>query len=425
MPESKKHRTEDKYLECLHLRISLLENLFNNASHQAPHDPQGGTETLGIGERVTGIEKRNYINHNFRSNLRDSSGHFCCPAEGCGRSYKTAADLHVHIRRQPGNGHDILKRIIDRTYCIRCELQCYKPRELKHHEKSSHGDIYDSRIELFLGCLTQDAPQEAPVAEVDDGPADDLSILSDQAPQRRMSDAEPSTDPQAFTNNQGSRASDSAPFVERGAITTSTPSHESSFAPALTPRANKDYQHYASPNNATTQDPIFPFELAPVTQLNAGFVIDEIEDTLNNGQVSNASLQNLDFPFDLAPYPGHDIGIDDNGIDDTQTNNSFAKHPDLAPPMVPFQQQHISFAESDTVLEDLGDGQTSNAYRNLSFPFDMTPSQQQNISMIGGQSNGVLTETHTLPTDTSDSRQLEGSHTAGVWTFNQMNGAVS
>ena len=175
-------------MEYLHLRISLLEDLFNNASYQAGHDSQRTPETLGIGERVAGLEKINCINHCFRTTLRNSLGNFCCPAEECDRSYKTAADLHVHIRGKPGNRHNILKRIIDRTYCIPYDLQCNRPRDLQRHEKASHGEAYDSRIELFLGCLTQDAPQErlvdqTRISAANNGPTHDLNALSNQASQ--------------------------------------------------------------------------------------------------------------------------------------------------------------------------------------------------------------------------------------------------
>lgn len=68
-----------------------------------------------------------------------------------------------------------MKRIINRIYYIRYELQYYKLKELKYYEKSNYGDIYNSRIELFLGYLTQNIPQEALIVEVNNEPAYDYS----------------------------------------------------------------------------------------------------------------------------------------------------------------------------------------------------------------------------------------------------------
>ncbi|KAL9026199.1 MAG: hypothetical protein Q9196_005101 [Gyalolechia fulgens] len=260
-PDTKRVPAAGKYLECLHLRISLLEDLFNNASPQAGHDSQRTPETLGIGERVAGLEKINCINHYFRTTLRDSLGNFCCPAEECDRSYKTAADLHVHTRGKPGNGYNILKRIINRTYCIRWELQCWelqcnRPRDLQRHEKASHGEAYDLRIVIFLGCLTQDTPQEplvdqTRISAANSGPTQNLNTLSNQASQPKTSFIESCNvlanciGSQSFINNYGSQASDA------------------SFTPALTLRANEDNQSYISLNNATPESD-FPFEMAPI-----------------------------------------------------------------------------------------------------------------------------------------------------------------
>ena len=164
----------------------------NTASYQSGRNPQRTSETLGIGERITSLEKTNYINYTFRTTLKDPSGSFRCPVEKCNRAYRTAADLHVHIREKPGNGHDILKRIIDRTYCIPCGLHHSRPRDFQRHEKINHGEAYDSRVELFLGYLTQNAP---PKPQVDlnqinvasDAPAQDLEFCSSQVSQPERS----------------------------------------------------------------------------------------------------------------------------------------------------------------------------------------------------------------------------------------------
>jgi len=378
-------------LECLHLRISLLEDLFNNASYQAGHDPQRTQETLRIGERIAGLEKINYINYNFRTTLRDSLGNFCCPAEECDRSYKTAADLHVHIRRKPGSGHNILKRIIDRTYCIRCELQCNRPRDLQRHEKASHGEAYNSRIELFLGCLTQDVPHEplvdqTRISAANNGPAQDLDALSNQASQPKTSCSEPcnvlanSTGSQPFTNNHGSQASDT------------------SLTSVLTLRANEDTQSNFSSNNATTPDSIFPFEMAPIQQLNTNTIT---RDTLNSSQASNPSIQDLSFPFDLAPCSQKNIGIGDDYIQDSQAN-SFAHHPDFPSSTVSLRQKNVDFAGDNNMVDDFGGHQSF-------FPFDITPSQQQNIDFISGQSSVALGKTHIFRTDTDEMTRLRGS----------------
>ena len=380
-PDTKRVQAEGKYLEYLHLRISLLEDLFNNASYQAGHDSQRTPETLGIGERVAGLEKINFINHCFRTTLRNSLGNFCCPAEECDRSYKTAADLHVHIRGKPGNRHNILKRIIDRTYCIPCDLQCNRPRDLQRHEKASHGEAYDSRIELFLRCLTQDTPQEplvdqTRISAANNGPTHDLNALSNQASQPKTSFIEScnvlanSTGSQPFTNNYGSQASDA------------------SFASALTLRANEDDQSYTSLNNATP-DSNFPFEMAPIQQLNTDTVM---RDTLNSIQAGNPSIRDLSFPFDLAPCPQQKIGISDDHIQDNQANNSFAHHPDFPSPTVSLRQKNVGFTGDNNMVDDFGDHQSF-------FPFDITPSQQQNINSISGQSSVALDKTHIFRTE--------------------------
>jgi hypothetical protein len=376
-PDTKRGRAEGKFLECLHLRISLLEDLFNNASYQAGRDPQRTPETLGIGERVAGLEKINYINHDFRTNLRDSLGNFYCPAEECDRSYKTAADLHVHIRGKPGNGHNILKRIIDRTYCIPCELQCSRPRDLQHHEKASHGEAYDSRIELFLGFLTQDAPQESLVHQTrigarDNGPAQDLNALSDQAFQPKRSYTESSnvlansTGFQPFNNNHQNQTSDI------------------SFTSALTLRENEDIQSYFSSNNGTTPDSNFPFQLAPIQQLNTSIVM---RDTLDSIQASNPSTRDLSFPFDLAPCSQQNIGIGDAHIQDSQMNNSFAHHPNFPSPTGFLRQKNVGFERDSNIVDGFG------GHQNF-FPFNITPSQQQNIDFISGQSSVALDKVH-------------------------------
>jgi len=328
-PETKRNRAEYKYLESLHLRISVLEDLCNTASYRAGQNPQRTPETLGIGERIVGLEKTNYINHTFRTSLRDSLGNFCCPTEECDRIYKTAPDLHVHIRGKPGNGHNILKRIIDRTYCIHCDLHCNRPRDLKHHEKISHGEAYDSRIELFLGCLTQD-PSQKPLVDqtriyaASNAPAQDLDTLSSQVSQPRTSSTEPSNvlanspGSQPFTNGKGSQAG--------GTCIAST---------------NQDNQSHFSSNNAVTPEPIFPFEMLPLQGLSTGL--------------------SMDFPFDL--------GVGSSDVEDSRAINSSAQHPDFASPTIPLQHENVGFAEDNTTVVEFG------GHHENSFPFDIFPAQ--------------------------------------------------
>lgn len=357
-PDTKRNRAEDKYLEYLHLRICQLEDLFNNTNYHASHDPQPTPETLGIGERVASLEKIHHIKYNFRTFLRDSLGNFGCPAEECRRYYKTAADLHVHIRGKPDNAHNLLKRVIDRTYCIRCDLQCNRPRDLQRHEKTSHGEAYDSRIELFLGCLTQDAPREPMVDQThisaaDNGPVQDLNALSNRASRPETSFTEScsvlanSTGSQPFTNKHGSQAS--------GTSSTS----------ALTLTANSDIQSFFSPNNATTPDPI-PFEMAPIQQLNSESIMGEALDSM---QASNPSIRGLSFPFDLAPCPQHNISIGGDHIQGSHANDSFAHHPDFPLPTVSLRHKDVGFAGDNTGADDFGSHQSF-------FPFDITPSQE-------------------------------------------------
>lgn len=406
-PDAKKNQAEGKYLECLHLRISVLEDLFNKASYHADYNPQRTQETMGIGERVAGLEKMNYIYHDFRTTLRDSLGHFCCPRKECDRSYKTAADLHVHIRGKPGNGHDILKRIIDRTYCVRCNLQCNRPRNLQHHEKTSHGEAYNSRIELFLGYLTQDAPQESLVDQTQisaakSGPAQDLNDLSNQVSQRKMSCTEPSVlansanSANAQPNNNGSHAS--------GA----------SLAGDLIPNVKEDNQSCFPSNDATTPGPVFPFELAPIQGLNTDYIMGE---TLSNIQASNPSIQDLSFPFDLAPYPQHNIGIDGERIQDSQAGNSLANNPGFSSP-TDLYQKNAGFAGDINMVNDFG------GHQNF-FPFDITPSQQLNIDIISGKSSVVPGKTHVFHADNVKATRSRGSRGVMVQTVNLTSGTFS
>ena len=169
-----------------------MEDLFNNVSYQAGHDSQRTLETLGIGERITSLEKINCINYCFRTTLRNSLRNFYYPVEECDRSYKIAIDLYVYIRGKPRNRYNILKRIIDRTYYIPCDLQYKRPRDLQRHEKASHGEAYDSRIELFLGYLTQDTPQvplvdQTRISTSNNRLTHDLDTLSNQASQPKTS----------------------------------------------------------------------------------------------------------------------------------------------------------------------------------------------------------------------------------------------
>ncbi|KAL9124125.1 MAG: hypothetical protein Q9217_006513 [Psora testacea] len=402
-PDVKKNQAEGKYLECLHLRISVLEDLFNKASYHADYNPQRTKETMGIGERVAGLEKMNYIYHDFRTTLRDSLGNFCCPTKECDRSYKTAADLHVHIRGKPGNGHDILKRIIDRTYCVRCNLQCNRPRDLQHHEKTSHGEAYNSRIELILGCLTQDAPQESLVDQTQtsaakSGPIQDLNDLS-QVSQRKMSCTEPSVlansanSATAQPNNNGSHAS--------GA----------SLAGDLIPSVKEDNQSCFPSNNATTPGPVFPFELAPIQGLNTDYIMGE---TLSNIQASNPSIQDLSFPFDLAPYPQHNIGIDG---EDSQAGNSLANDSGFSSP-TDLCQENAGFAGDINMVNDFG------GHQNF-FPFEITPSQQQNIDIISGKSSVVPGKTHVFHADNDEATRSRGSRGVMVQTVNLTSGTFS
>lgn len=358
--DTKRNQTENKYLECLHLRISLLEELFNKASYYASHTNQSTQETLGIGERVAGLEKMNYIDHDFRTTLRDNQGNFCCPIKECERSYKTAADLHVHIRGKPGNGHIILRRIIDRTYCVRCNLQCNRPRDLQHHEKTSHSEAYNSRIELFLGCLTQDAPQKSLVDQAQtgvakNGPAQDLD-LSNQVSLRKKSSAEPS-----ITLANSANSTNTQHFIDNNGSHARCPS----FVGDLISNVKEDNKSCFPSNNATIPGPSFPFEMAPIRGLNTKSIMGE---TLSSIQASNASIQDLTFPFDVAPCPQRNLGIDDQHIQDSQAGNLFTTDPDFSSP-TDLCQTNAGFAGSISVTNAFGDHQNF-------FPFNITPSQQ-------------------------------------------------
>ena len=290
----------------------------------------------------------NLINHIFRTNLRDSLGNFCCPRKECDRGYKTAADLHVHIRREPGNGYDILQRIIDQTYCIRCDLHLKRPRDLQRHEKVNHGEAYDSRIELFLGCLTQHVPQiplvdETRINVVSDALAQDFEALSSQVSQPKTSCTEMcnvlanSTGPQPFTNSHGSQAG--------GICNTS----------ALTTKYIEDNQSRFSLNKAVTSDPMFPFEMPPLQEPH------------------NGSL--MDFPFNL--------GIDGDHVEDSRANNFSAQHLSFASPTVPFQQTNVVFAEDNNTMID---------FVAHDFPFDVFPGE-------GDLQDSRGIRTRTLPLD--------------------------
>ena len=289
-------------------------------------------ETLGIGERMTGLEKKNFIHYTFRMNLRDSLGNFCCPITECDRIYKTAADLHVHIRGKPGNGHNILKRIIDRTYCIRCDQHCGRPRDFQRHEKVSHGEAYDSRIELFLGCLTHHAPRNPLVDQsrrnaVSDTPARDLDAFPILVSQPKTSSTElhdalaDSIDSQPFTNSHGNQASNIC-------ITSS-----------LTTQAIEDNQTHFPSNDVVTPDIIFPFEMPPLQGPYTGSL--------------------MDLPSNL--------GIDGVHIEDHQANNASVQHPDFAASTAPLQQTHVGFAVDNNMVVDFG-GPHQNP-----FPFDIFP----------------------------------------------------
>lgn len=320
------------YLESLHLRIGLLEDLYNEATYQAGQKPQRTPETLGIGERVTGLEKTNFINHNFRMNLRDSSGNFCCPTMECDRIYKTAADLHAHIRGKLGNGHNILKRIIDRTYCIRCDLHCGRPRDFQRHEKVSHAEAHESRIELFLRCLTQHAPpnplvDQSRLRAASDTPARGLDAFPSLVSQPKTSPTElrnvltNARDSQPFTNSHGSQASN--------LCTTSS----------LTTKAVEDNQSHFSSNDAVTPDTIFPFEMPPLRGPHTGSL--------------------MDFPFNL--------GIGGVHVEDHRANNASVQRPDFAASAAPLQQTNIDFAEDKNVVVDFG------GHHHNDFPFDIFP----------------------------------------------------
>ncbi|KAL8860536.1 MAG: hypothetical protein Q9198_010568, partial [Flavoplaca austrocitrina] len=172
-----------------------------------------------------------------------------------------------------------------------------------------------------------------------------------------------------FINNYGSQASDA------------------SFTSALTLRANEDNQSYISLNNATP-DSNFPFEMAPSQQLNTATIM---RDTLNSIPAGDPSIRDLSFPFDLAPCPQQNFGISGDHIQDNKANNSFT-HPNFPSPTVSLRQNNVGFTGDNNMVDDFGDHQSF-------FPSDITPSQQQNINSISGQSNVALGKTHIFRTE--------------------------
>ncbi len=190
------------------------------------------------------------------------------------------------------------------------------------------------------------------ISAADNGPAQDLNALSNQAFQPKTSSTEScsvlakSTGSQSFINNNGSQAS--------GTFLTS----------ALAPKANLDNQSFFSPNIAMTPDLIFPFDMAPTHQLNTESFMGK---TLNSMEASDPLIRGLSFPFDLTPFPQHNISISGDHIQSSHANDSFVRYPDVLPPTVPGRYKVVGFAGENTGADDFG------GHQNF-FPFDITPS---------------------------------------------------
>ena len=316
----KTEKTEkiEKYIECLHLRISILEDLFNETTPYQP--PQRTHETLGVGERITSLEGKKHIDYDFHATLRDSFGRFCCPVKDCARNYKTTADLHVHVRKKPGNGHDILRKIVDRTYCIRCNIHFKRPRDLQHHERVNHGEKYDSRIEPFLEHFTEGIHREYS--------ADHTKEETGSRPtsSHSIGVCYKGTGPKAPSISTGSIDTQSFANRDRTKVTGSC------IADNLLVKAQGHKDSCFTPINAFAPVPYRSFEAAPAAGSNT------------NDPVCS-SLSDPSFPFNMTPYPPYN---------DIHSSSPFE-----------LEENSQSFA-GVTIVNHL------DSYKEI-FPFDITP----------------------------------------------------
>lgn len=117
-----------------------------------------------------------------------------------------------------------------------------------------------------------------------------------------------------------------------------------------------------------------------------------MEKLLHSIQAYNPSIQKPSFLFDLAPYPQRNIGIDDDHTWDSQANNCF--------------------------INDLDYSSSMALYRHNFFPFDNTPSQQQNIDFISNQLSVILSKTYISTQTPIEMTCLRGSREVTVETVN-------
>lgn len=141
-----------KFLETLAVRLEMLQELqeIRPSPSQFTFDTVRNGADL-VNSHVSTKERRANLDPCFPSiDVTTKRKPFPCAAENCGRAYMNADRLHDHIRSASGRGHKALKCIIDQANCFPCHRAFQKSTNLVRHEKSKHGENYNTRITSFI-----------------------------------------------------------------------------------------------------------------------------------------------------------------------------------------------------------------------------------------------------------------------------------
>jgi len=145
-----------KYLEILGARVKVVKELADIREHQH-HMTQDDMKTAAaiVTCRISTLEETAKLSTRFPSSFElptTDDFKYQCPAAGCPRHYKRLDRWHHHIRTATTPKHKAHKEIIDQTCCLPCEQVFTRSKDLINHERSRHGEVYDSRLFSFIQC---------------------------------------------------------------------------------------------------------------------------------------------------------------------------------------------------------------------------------------------------------------------------------
>jgi hypothetical protein len=169
------------YLEGLAAQLGVLEEVTQVRDYQDSVTYKTVLAAAAIiSHNVPVLKEEEKANLNSQSppSLPPSSRAYRCPAFNCNQYFQRLDLFHQHIRGSCTNEHKILKNIIDQTCCLRCDKSFSRSKDLVNHERSLHGEQYESRVFKFTGSQGQDPNPEPPR----DVALNDMSEATDYMP---------------------------------------------------------------------------------------------------------------------------------------------------------------------------------------------------------------------------------------------------